>query len=317
MAGPQEKLRGKALLEKEAALAQYQGRDRIISSHELAEELKHTDDSVFKVLTGIPSLDRMLGDGVEAGELIVVTGPTGEGKTTLLMSITQNMAEAGINSVWFTLEVTPRQFLQKLVKGNAEAPLPLFYLPRAGVEDAETDYVKAWEQKYHRKFETIDWIEEKIIEAKVKVESQGKPLKAVFIDHIHMIFSLSRMKNNVSLEIGDMVAKIKDIAITHNLAVFLVAHSKDPAEGTNREPRKEDIRDSGLISRLADTIIGTWRIKNSNDGTKARREEINEDDNKAKIRVFKNRRTGTQGFFVMYHVNHYLTEDAFFGDETI
>lgn len=77
------------------------------------------------------------------------------------------------------------------------------------------------------------------------------------------------------------------------------------------EPRKEDIRDSGLISRLADTIIGVWRIANSNDGTALRRNDIGEEDNKAKVRVFKNRRNGTLGYFVMYHVNHYMTEDGF------
>jgi replicative DNA helicase len=307
-----EKLRGKKLLDKELELSTYAGRDRIVSSHELAEELKKTDDSIFKISTGIASLDRILGGGAEAGELVIVTGPTGEGKTTLLMSITQNMVKENVNSVWFTLEVTPRQFLQKLVKSSGDS-VPLFYLPHAGIEDAEDEMVKKWEREHGRKFEMIDWLEDRIIEAKVKVEKENKQLKAVFIDHIHMIFSLSQMSRNVSLEIGDMVAKIKEMAITHNVAIFLIAHTKDDPQNSKREPRKEDIRDSGLISRLADTIIGVWRIPNTNDGTGGFRYEINEEDNKAKVRVFKNRREGTLGFFVMYHRNHFMTEDAFKG----
>ena len=307
MATPGKK--GKDLAQREEELASYAGRDRIVSSEELAAELAQTDESVFKIATGIESLDRIL-DKTEAGELIVVTGPTGEGKTTLLMTITKNMAAAAINSVWFTLEVTPRQFLHKLVKAGGK--LPLFYVPRSGRDDADDEYVKKWEQKHKRKFEMVDWIEERIIEAKVKVEHDDKLLKAVFIDHIHMIFSLAK-NQNVSLEMGDMVANIKQMAITHNLVIFLIAHSKDPEGGIAREPRKEDIRDSGLISRLADTIIGVWRISNSNDGTSPRRDTIEEEDNKAKIRVFKNRREGKQGFFTMYHADHYLTEDAFAG----
>lgn len=326
-----DKLKGKKLHEKELFLSQYEGRDRIVSSHELSEELKETDESVFIIPTGVSSLDRILGGGVEAGELIVVTGPTGEGKTTLLMSMTKNMATAQdpVNSVWFTLEVTPRQFLWKLMKASQgdeedenqkwehlQERLPMFYLPHAAIDDVDEDYMKKWEQENRRRYEMIDWIEDRIIEAKVKAEKKGTQLKVVFIDHIHQIFSVSKTMTSISLEIGDMVARIKSLAVAHNLAVCLIAHSKDPEQGSTREPKKEDIRDSGLISRLADTILGVWRIKNTNDGTSKRREEIDEDDIKAKVRVFKNRRHGTLGFFTMWHINHYLTEeepDAFAG----
>ncbi|MDE2104798.1 MAG: AAA family ATPase [Patescibacteria group bacterium] len=285
--------------------------DQIITSHELAEELKKTEESVFKSMTGMPTLDRLLG-GVEAGELVIVTGPSGEGKTTMLMSITQNMANEGVDSVWFTLEVTPRQFIQKMTRTEK---LPLFYIPRNGIDTADPEFVKAWEKNYKKRYEMIDWIEVKILEAQAKAAAEGRNLRCVFIDHIHQIFSIERVERNISLELGDMVAKIKKIAVENNIVVFLVAHNKDPQEGaTLREPRKEDIRDSGLIVRLADTVIGVWRIPNDDDGTAARRKVIAEDDNKAKIRVFKNRREGKLGSFVMYHIDHFLTEDAFVGD---
>lgn len=303
-----EKLKGKEILEVEDRMLNYSGPDRIVTSHEMAEELKKTDESVFRFQTGMQSLDRIL-DGVEAGELIVVTGPTGEGKTTLLMSITKNIAEAKINSLWFTLEVTPRQFINKLVKADEGAILPTFYIPFAGYDDVDREFIEQFRRQRGRSFEMIDWIEYKVIEAKLKSEAKGEELRAVFIDHIHMIFSIARVERNVSLEVGDMVAKIKSIALENNIVIFLIAHSKDDPNGTNREPRKEDIRDSGLIPRLADTIIGVWRIPNDDDGHGTRRKELSEGDNKSKIRIFKNRRSGKLGWFTAYHENHYLTED--------
>ena len=287
-----QNLTGKELYEKEKSLADYKGDDRVVSSHELAGELKKTSDSDFIIATGIDTFDRLHEGGVEAGELIVVTGPTGEGKTTFLMSVTINMIKKKVQSVWFTLEVTPRQFLKKIKKEGEE--LPLFYLPRENIDGQ------------------LQWIEDRIIEAKVKHN-----IRVVFIDHLHQIFSMARVTGNVnlSIEIGDMVAKIKSIALQHNIVIFLVAHSKDDPSGSLREPKKEDIRDSGLISRLADSIVGIWRVPNDAEITNTRRKALVETDIKSKIRVFKNRRTGLVGAWFMEHDKHYLMEGTFEGLE--
>jgi len=281
-------IKGKELFEKEKKLADYQGDDRVVSSHELAEELQKTKDSEFIIPTGIFTYDRLHDGGVEAGELIVVTGPTGEGKTTFLMSITKNMIKKGVKSAWFTLEVTPRQFLKKIVTEGEQ--IPLFYLPRENVDNQ------------------LSWIEDRIVEAKVKYG-----VNVIFIDHLHQIFSMAKMdsKINLSMEIGDMVAKIKNMALQYNIVIFLVAHSKDDPTGSAREPRKEDIRDSGLISRLADTIVGVWRVPNGSEITQNRRKPISEEDIQAKVRVFKNRRTGKMSTWFMDHNKHYLSEMEF------
>lgn len=267
---------------REDRLATYEGEDRMESTEVVKEAVSSTEDAAQK--TGVESIDRLL-NGVEPGELVLVSGPTGEGKTTLLMSITQNMAEKGILSAWFTLEVTPQAFLRKIEK--AAGKLPHFFMPMRNTDNQ------------------LDWLEERIIEAKVKYNIQ-----VVFIDHVHQIFSMHRMNNpNISLELGDMVGRIKQMAIDHHLTIFLVAHTRDNSEKTNAEPRKEDIRDSGLISRLADAIILVWRVKNgATDKDKRRPDNLEENDTKAKVRIVKNRREGKLGTFFMDHQNGYLKE---------
>lgn len=270
----------------EDQLAVYDGEDKIVSSHELAARLE--DEPALAQLTGVASIDRILG-GVEAGEMIIVSGPTGEGKTTLLMSITRNMAFKDIPSVWFTLEVTPKSFIRKIKQACGER-MPLFYMPNRNTDNQ------------------LEWLEQRIIEAKVKHDA-----KVVFIDHVHQIFSLHRVKSSsVSLEIGDMVGKIKQMAIDHSLVIFLIAHTRDNSEKPNAEPRKEEIRDSGLISRLADAIILVWRVRNMDElDSKRRPDNLAEDDIKAKIRVVKNRREGKLGTFFMNHEQGLLNELEF------
>lgn len=255
----------------------YKGEDRIVSSHELAERLG--DKPSVVVPTGLSMLDNIIG-GAEEGELIVVTGPSGEGKTTLLMTITQNINEP---SAWFTLEVTPKQFIRKM---KSRGELPLFYLPNENTKSS------------------MDWVEERIVESVVKFQT-----KVVFIDHVHSILSSARYTNNVSLEIGEMVQRVKDIAIKYNLIIYLIAHCKDNGTNPNAEIRKEDIRDSGMIVRIADTVLGVWRVNNDDAlDSKRRPLDLRPEDVKAKVRVLKNRRTGNLGSLFVYHKDHYLSD---------
>ncbi len=271
------------LIKLEERLFNYDGEDKIISSEELSKQESQSPFKSFK--SGIPSMDRILKD-VEPGELIITTGPPGHGKTTMLMSITQNMASKGINSVWFTLEVTPRQFLSK-IENNGK--LPLFYLPSKNTEN------------------NIRWLIERIIEAKLKYNTE-----VVFIDHLHQIFSMEKMKN-LSLEIGDVVAQIKKLAVDYGLVIFLIAHNKDRID--NKEPQMQDIRDSGMISRLADVVMGIWRVQNDSKLDDTRMKDLSENDNWAKVRIWKNRREGKVGSWFMSHKGHYLQELADnFGD---
>lgn len=297
----------KEFFERDQKAREYSGPDRVVASGEVAEDLKLTAEASYRVNTGFPSLDRIL-NGVEAGEMIVVSGPTSGGKTTFLMSITQNMARENVACAWFTLEVTPRQFISKI---SNDGTLPNFYLPKKGFEDVPKDFIQEFERDNGRSFQMFDWIEFKIIEASVKFNT-----RVIYIDHIHQLFSLAKIgqSRNMSAEVGDLVAKIKNLAVQHNLVIFLIAHNRDDAENKNKDPYMESVRDSGLIIRYADTVIGIWRVSNQDADIRSQRiSTINEDDNKSKIRVWKNRREGTRGAFYAYHSNHYLTEDAFTG----
>lgn len=271
----------------EDRLYKYAGPDRIVSNHEIAKELASREIRSVSYQTGVPSIDRLL-DNVEPGELIVVTGPTGNGKTTLLSTITTNVTEvAGVTPLerakiaperfpppmaWFSMEVTYEQFLAKF-----GAQLPLFYMPKENTDN------------------NIQWLMERIVEANVKHD-----VKMVFIDHLHQIMAVDHFNGkNLSLEIGDIVGKLKQLAIQYKMVIWLIAHSTDDKDKITREPKMTDVRDSGMIIRLADVVMGVWRIPNHYSGRESKIEEIGENDTKTKVRVWKNRRTGKLGYLCM------------------
>src|SRR3990167_5369303 len=60
----------------------------------------------------IPALDKFIG-GFDGGDLVILSGITGEGKTTLAQTITHNLSEQGICSLWLSYEVSPHHLIGK------------------------------------------------------------------------------------------------------------------------------------------------------------------------------------------------------------
>lgn len=217
-------------MNEQEKLAEYNGPDKIISSHEVEELLNLDKKKDFSIKSGIESLDYYT-EGFRGGELVIISGPTGDGKTLLCQTITEYLAnhpENVVNPLWFSFEMPPRQFLRCF------PVVPYFYLP------AELKPYK-W-----------DWFMERCKENEVKHDG-----RVIIIDHLHFLLDFFQTKNP-SLEIGRMVRMLKRLAVDNEYIVFLVAHISKIGEGTQASMR--NIRDSSFITQEADTVIMVQRI---------------------------------------------------------
>jgi replicative DNA helicase len=217
----------KDLIELEKKLFTYEGQDRVMSSHDMSQALREEDQPIL-IKSGIPTLDNYI-DGFEGGELTVISGLTGNGKTLLAQTLTRNFDEQGIKSLWFSYEVMPANFLRAFGED-----LPLFYMPARLTGNSLT------------------WINTRIHEAKLKYD-----IKAVFVDHLHFIVEMNR--GNISVEIGAVMRTLKKIALKFNVAFFLIAHTMKCKPDT--ELGIGDTRDSSFIEQEADNVFYIWRTK--------------------------------------------------------
>ena len=206
---------------------EYEGPDKIVTSFELDDILKQSGEQALCVNSKLPTLDRYI-EGFESGELIALSGPRKGGKTLLAQSLTVYFLEQKIKSLWFSYELTPKQFLRSFPE------IPLFLVPMK---------LKAY---------ALHWMKDRIIEALLK-----HGIGVVFIDHLHFLFDLARSKNT-SLEIGQVVRFLKGIAIKYNIIIFLLCHMKKIT--FEKEPDDSDVRDSSLVSSESDTGLIIWRI---------------------------------------------------------
>src|SRR3954454_7307195 len=65
-----------------------------------------------RVSTGIQGLDEVLGGGLPQGQIYLVEGESGAGKTTLGLQFLLDGARRGERTLWITLSETERQLRQ-------------------------------------------------------------------------------------------------------------------------------------------------------------------------------------------------------------
>ena len=256
-------------LDREIELTNYEGEDRVISSVEYLDELskEKTTTGVFKASSGIKKLDNLI-DGFEEGELITISGPTKQGKTSFAHMLTKNFEDQGIYSLWFSFEVTGPQLFEKFAKAE------LFYLPR------------------RLKHKNLNWLRDRVDEAllKAKAKSPQVNIKCIFIDHLHYIVDMAK-SNNMSIEVGNVIRDLKNMARDLGVVVFLMAHTTKTKY--DEMPTENDLRDSSFISQESDKTLMVWRERKKDKKTKEY-----EFSGKTRIIVSNDRQTGTFGKWI-------------------
>ena len=257
---------------------QINGKDsapHIMWSTDLAKKLKEERKKRphLAVKSGIDKLDDLI-DGFRGGEVTVISGPTGNGKTELCRTFTHNFVKNGILPVWFTFEEMEEEFLEKFGE-----PLPEFPMPEQ-IESAK-----------------IPWIEACIREAeKLCGEVDDRRIGAIFIDHLHYLIDMGS-PHSKSLEIGFIMRQLKLMAKELDMAVFLVAHvTKIEPKDRSDTMETESLRDSSFIGQEANNVIFIKRM--GEDGS-----------TEAQIKITKNRRKGVMKAYVtVWKDGSYLTD---------
>lgn len=102
---------------------------------------------------------------------------------------------------------------------------------------------------------TLKSLDKKIAECKVKFGT-----KMIFIDHLHYLLRLSGSINNTSFMIGDIVRKIKSMAMKHDVSICLIAHITKL--DVTQMPDLNSIRDSSFVAQESDFVTIVWRERN-------------------------------------------------------
>lgn len=225
--------------------------------------------------TGFASLDAHLG-GMEGGDLIVLAGRPGHGKTALALQVLENVAAGGASAnpaagVMLSQEMLGVRLLLRSVARHGGEPLRLL---RQG-KPSNWNTVQAATNKLADLPAMID-DEKRLTPLKVRAKIRRHlntirtrfpeiPLGLVVIDYIQLMQADGQIRGeNRSLELGRITRELKMTAGEFNVPILLLSQlrraDKRSGKGGNApKPTLEDLRDSGSIEADADVVIAVHR----------------------------------------------------------
>ena len=211
-------------------------------------------------LTGKPTgwkfLDKYLG-GYNEGDLIIIAGRPGMGKTALALSLMKEFASLGGKGLFLSLEMPSDQLARRYISllGNIEN----WKIRNGSLQKHEIDNVIHMANNQKINF----WVDEDTnaklaqVKAKTKIHKSKHGLEVLMIDYLQLMTGTKDFREQ---EISEISRGLKLLAKELKITVVVLAQlSRKPEERADKRPLLSDLRESGAIEQDADIVMFPFR----------------------------------------------------------
>jgi len=212
------------------------------------------------VSSGMKSLDKYL-PGLFPGELIVLAGRPGMGKTALALNIMANLAKSNGVGLVFNLEMLHDQLTTRVFCSENNLS---FYRIRSGLFDQKEfeeverrrDTLKRW------RFYVDDYTGTSVMRiarvARMLKAAHGK-LDLIVIDYLQLL-KPPKMRGNREQEVAAMSRALKMLALELQVPIMILSQlNREIDKRENKIPLLSDLRESGSIEQDADVVVFCYR----------------------------------------------------------
>lgn len=230
--------------------------DAIEPALEDIEAAGQAGDGMSGVPTGFRDLDRLL-QGLQAGQLIVVAGRPGLGKSTIAMDFVRNAAiREKMPAAFFSLEMSNVEMVMRLL--SAECKVPLHLLRSGALADSD------WSRMGRRIgeigdapifFDDSPGMNLMEIRAKAKRLKQQHNLKLLVVDYLQLMSSPKQGESRQQ-EVSGLSRGLKLLGKEIGCPIIAVSQlNRGPEQRQDKRPQLSDLRESGSIEQDADVVI--------------------------------------------------------------
>jgi replicative DNA helicase len=223
-------------------------------------QLEEKTGGMIGLPTGFYDWDRMT-QGLIGGNLIIVAGRPGMGKTSFALNVAQHVAiREGQPVGVFSLEMSEHELAQRVLASESDLP---FANLRAG---RLTE--KQWTKLYDTIRNTTEaplYIDDSPNPSLLEIASKARRLKAekglslLFVDYLQLMSAGGQYESR-QLEIAAISRGLKQLAKEIEIPVVALSQlSRQPEHRGDHRPQLADLRESGAIEQDADLVCFIYR----------------------------------------------------------
>lgn len=235
--------------------------------------------------TGFPSLDRCLGGGLRGGDLTVLGGDVGSGKSAFALAVALRIAQRRQRVTYYSGEMTTDRLLERVLA--IEGRVRVDDLRHGVVNEVARASVGAAAVRMRELLPHFETIPAGGITALVE-RVTGTDASLVVVDSL---LSLARGARPMDEELAEAVRLLKTLALEQRVAILATAQLPQLVARDDRRPQLDDFGALGAVKHHADVVLGLFR-----EDMYDRRREI---EGATELLIRKNR-NGNTGYVDLY-----------------
>ncbi len=238
------------------------------------------------ISSGFRSIDQMLGGGLRRGDLLVLGGDVGSGKSALGLAMALRVGRERVDTAFYSGEMTPERLMERALA--IEGRVRIDDLRQGSLDDRARAAVGAAAVRLRDTMPRIERIPQGGVAAlAADVESRAR-VELLVVDSLESLVEGARPRDE---ELAQAVVDLKTLALRLNLSVLATTQLPGLVPREDRRPLLDDFGALGAVKHHADVILALFR--------EAMYEPQRELEGATELPVRKNRNGGT-GYIDLY-----------------
>jgi replicative DNA helicase len=206
------------------------------------------------VPSGFPSLDKLLGGGLRRGDLVVLGGDVGSGKSAFALAVALRVAQQQRPTIFYSGEMTVERVLERALA--IEGRTRIDDLRRGTMDETTRAAVGAAAIRLRDELPLITRVPFGRIEAITEEVAASRPVELVVVDGLTALVPGTRESAE---EEATAVRALKQLALDAHVVVLLTAPLPHLATRDDRRPTLDDFGAQNAVKERADVVLTMFR----------------------------------------------------------